>query len=153
LELLAFLDWWTDICADNKFQSPVHAPTQGVIFEDAQLYENYVCWSVGAFLLIHNSMFVLDPSKEVALSPCTLCKVQPMSLHPPLHSLDHWYYLPLIQDFVMELETTAWGYAGQLDLFNPEKSFKHKLDKMENKKNNEGKLIPYLPGLILMTCT
>jgi hypothetical protein len=83
----------------------------GAIFEDARLYEKYVHWSVGAFLLVHNSVFVLDPSMEVALSPCTLCKVQPMSLQPPLHSLDHWYYLLLVQDFVMELEAAAQGYV------------------------------------------
>jgi hypothetical protein len=101
-------------------------------------------WSVGVFLLVHKSIFVLDPSKEVALSSRTLCKVQPMSLQPPLHSLDHWYYPLLVRDFVMELETAAWGYAKQLDLFDPTKSFKHKLDKMENRKNDKGKSILYL---------
>jgi hypothetical protein len=96
LELLAFLDWWTDIHADNKFQSPVCAPMQGVIFEDTWLYENYVHWSVGLFFLSITPCLCSIPSKEVALSPHTLCKVQPMSLHPPLHSLDHWHYLLLI---------------------------------------------------------
>jgi hypothetical protein len=109
LELLAFLDWWRDIRANNKFQSLIHAPTRGAIFEDARLYENYARGSVGALLLVHKSNFVLDPSKEVALSSRTLCKVQPMSLQPPLHSLDHWYYLPLVQDFMMELETACYG--------------------------------------------
>ncbi|KAN0141541.1 hypothetical protein V8E53_000003 [Lactarius tabidus] len=60
-------------------------------------------------------------------------------VHYPLHSLDHWYYLLLVRDFVMELETAAQGYVNPLDLFDPTKSFKHKLDKMENRKNNEGK--------------
>jgi hypothetical protein len=83
LELFAFLDWWRDICTGSKFQSPICVPTQGAIFEDAWLYEKYVHWSVGAFLLVHNTVFVLDPSMEVALSPCMLCKVQPMSLQPP----------------------------------------------------------------------
>jgi hypothetical protein len=122
---------------------------RGAIFEDTWLYENYACWSVGAFLLVHKSIFLLNPSKEVALSPCTLCKVQPMSLWPPLHSLDHWYYLPLVQDFVVELETAACGYARRLDLFNPAKSFKRKLDKMENKQNDEGKPILYSLGSYL----
>jgi hypothetical protein len=90
LEILAFLDWWRDIRTDNRSQSPICAPTRGAIFEDTWLYENYTRWSVGAFLLVHKSIFLLNPSKEVALSPHTLCKVQPMSLWPPLHSLDHW---------------------------------------------------------------
>jgi hypothetical protein len=68
-----------------------------------------------------------------------------MSLQPPLHSLDHWYYPPLVQDFVMELETAAQGYERRLDLFNPAKLFKRKLDKMENRKKDEGKPILYLP--------
>jgi hypothetical protein len=145
LELLAFLDWWRDTRADNKFQSPIRAPTRGAIFEDARLYEKYARWSVGAFLLVHKSIFVLDPSKEVVLSPRTLCKVQPMSLQLPLHSLDHWYYPPLVQDFVMELETAARGYARRLDPFEPAKSFKRKVEKMENRKNDEGKPVLYLP--------
>jgi hypothetical protein len=145
LELLAFSDWWRDICTDNKFQSLICAPMRGAIFEDARLYENYVQWSVGALLLVHKSNFVLDPSKEGALSSRTLCKVQPMSLQPPLHSLDHWYYLPLVRDFVTELETAAQGYARQLDLFNPAKLFKCKLEKIENRKNDEGKPVLYLP--------
>ena len=138
LELLAFSDWWRDICADDKFRSRIRAPTRGAIFEDVRLYENYARWSIGAFLLVHKSTFVLHPSKEVTLSPRALCRVQPISILPPLHTLDHWYYPPLVQDFVMELETAARGYARQLDLFNPAKSFKRKLDKMENRKNDEG---------------
>jgi hypothetical protein len=31
-----------------------------------------------------------------------------MSLQPPLHSLDYWYYLLLIQDFVVELDCCLW---------------------------------------------
>jgi hypothetical protein len=40
-ELLAFSDWWRDICASNKFRSPICAPMWGAIFEDTRLYENY----------------------------------------------------------------------------------------------------------------
>ena len=145
LELLAFSDWWGDIRTGNMFWSCIHTPTRGAIFEDAWLYESYVCWSVGAFLLVHKSVFVLDPSNEVALSPRTLCKSQPMSLLPTLHTLDHWYYPLLVQDFVTELETTARGYVRWLDPFSPAKSFKHKLEKMENRKNDKGKLVLYLP--------
>ena len=111
LELLAFSDWWGDIRAGNMFQSRIRTPTRGAIFEDARLYESYARWSVGAFLLVQKSVFVLDPSNEVALSPRTLCKSHPMSLLPTLHTLDHWYYPLLVQDFVTELETTACGYA------------------------------------------
>ncbi|KAF8269203.1 hypothetical protein EI94DRAFT_1829080 [Lactarius quietus] len=106
LELLAFLDWWKDICPGNSFHSPIHAPTWGAIFIDAQLYENHTC-TVRAFLLVTKSSFVLDSTKEVVLSPRTLCNAQPMSLQPPLHSLEHWYYPPLVQDIVMGLETAS----------------------------------------------
>ena len=139
------MDWWEDIRAGDKFRSLFCVPTWGAIFEDAQSYENYAHWSVGAFLLVHKSIFVLNPSKEVALSPHTLCKTQPMSFLPPLHTLAHWYYPPLVQDFVTELETAARGYAGRLDLFNPTESYKRKRDKIENRKNDEGTLILYLP--------
>jgi hypothetical protein len=144
LELVAFLDWWKDIRASDKFQCSICGPTRGAIFEDTRLYENYVRWSVGAFLLIHRSTFVLDHSKQVALSPHTLCKSQPMSVDPPLHSLDFWYYPPLVHDFVMELETAARGYVEQLDTLNPMKVSKHKQDKMENRKAENGKPVSYL---------
>ncbi|KAH9022398.1 hypothetical protein EDB83DRAFT_2565789 [Lactarius deliciosus] len=98
LELHAFLDWWKDIFTSDYFRSPVRAPTQGAIFEDAHHYANYVKWSIRAFLLVHKSTFVLDPSREVALSP--LC------------------------DVVTELETAARGYAERLDSFNPTKEVK-----------------------------
>ena len=45
----------------------------------------------------------------------------------------------------MELETAAQGYVGQFDLFNPTELYKHKRDKIENRKNDKGKLILYLP--------
>ncbi|KAF8264007.1 hypothetical protein EI94DRAFT_1806339 [Lactarius quietus] len=60
-----------------------------------------------------------------------------MSLQPPLHSLEHWYYPPLVQDIVMGLETTAQGYVRRLDIFKPMKMFKHKLEIVENKKKDE----------------
>jgi hypothetical protein len=145
LELVAFLDWWKDIHTGDKFQNPIHVPTQGTIFEDAQLYESYACWSVGAFLLVHKSIFVLNCSKQVALSPCTLSKSQPMSVDPLLHSLDLWYYLPLVQNIMMELETTAWGYTERLDILNPTKVSKRKQVKTENREADKGKLVLYLP--------
>ncbi|KAF8262933.1 hypothetical protein EI94DRAFT_639978 [Lactarius quietus] len=137
LELHAFLDWWKDVRAGNTFRPPIRAPTRGAIFEDAQLYRNYARWSVGAYLLVPRSVFVLDPTKEVPLSPRKLCKVRPMSLQPLLHSLELWYYPPLINDIVMDLETTARGYAIRLDTLNPTKEFKRKLKKTENRKNDE----------------
>lgn len=141
LELRAFLDWWKDIQASHDFQSPVHAPTWGAIFEDAQVYANYARWSVAAFLLVNKSTFVLDPAKEVALSPRNLSRTQPMSFQALLHSLHHWYYPPLVRDVVTELETAARGYAERLDTFEPTKVFKRKLDKRENKMSDEGELI------------
>ncbi|KAH9007812.1 hypothetical protein EDB85DRAFT_2165216 [Lactarius pseudohatsudake] len=137
LELHAFLDWWEDNRAGNKFRSPIRAPTRGSIFEDVRLYANYARQSVGALLLIHKSIFSLDPTKEVALSPRKLCKTQPMSLHAPLHSLHLWYYPPLVHDVVTELETAARGYAERLDTFNPTMGFKRKMEKSKNKVNDE----------------
>jgi hypothetical protein len=146
LELQAFLDWWKDICAGDGFQSPVRAPTRGAIFEDVQVYENYVRWSVRAFLLVHKSNFVLDPTKKVALSPRTSCKAQPMS--PPgqavMHALHHWYYPPLVHDFKTELEITARGYMERLDIFNPTNGLKHRLRKRENKMSDQGEPILHL---------
>ncbi|KAH8976361.1 hypothetical protein EDB86DRAFT_3097181 [Lactarius hatsudake] len=124
LELHAFLDWWKDISTGDYFRSPVRALTRGAIFEDAHHYANYVKWSIRAFLLVHKSTFVLDPSREVALSPRELCSTRPMSLQPLLHSLHHWYYPPLVCDVVTELETAARGYAERLDSFNPTKEVK-----------------------------
>ena len=145
LELVAFLDWWKDVRAGDKFQCPIRVPTRGAIFEDARLYESYARWSVGAFLLVHKSIFVLDRSKQVALSPRTLCKSQPMSVMPPLHSLELWYYPPFIQNNMMELETTARGYAERLDIFNPTKVSKRKQVKTENREADKGKHTLYLP--------
>ena len=68
-----------------------------------------------------------------------------MSSQPLLHSLDHWYYPPLVQDFVMELEAAARGYGERLDPFNPAKALKRKLEKMENRENDEGKPSLHLP--------
>jgi hypothetical protein len=144
LELVAFLDWWKDIRAGDNFQCPIRVPTRGAIFEDALLYENYARWSVGAFLLVHRSAFVLDRSKQVALSPRTLCKSQPMSTGPPLHSLEHWYYPPLVRDVLMELETAARGYAERLDILNPTEVSKRTRDKMENRKADDSEPILYL---------
>ncbi|KAH9170853.1 hypothetical protein EDB89DRAFT_2230399 [Lactarius sanguifluus] len=137
LELHAFLDWWEDNRTGNKFRSPIRAPTRGSIFEDMWLYANYMCQSIGALLLIHKSIFSLDPTKEVALSPCKLCKTQPMSLHAPIKALHLWYYPPLMHNIVTELETAAWGYAERLDTFNLMMGFKRKMEKSKNKVNDE----------------
>jgi hypothetical protein len=133
LELRAFLSWWKDTCAGDDIPSPICAPTRGAIFFDKDLFVNHARWSVAAFLLIHKSMFVLDPAKEVALSPRTLCKAQPMSLLSLLHSLPHCYYPPVVRDVVMDLETASRGYAERLDTFSPTKMFKRTLDKIEKK--------------------
>ncbi|KAN0128947.1 hypothetical protein V8E53_013236, partial [Lactarius tabidus] len=125
------------IRAGNDFRPPIRAPTRGAIFEDAQLYENYARWSVGAYLLVRRSVFVLDPVKEVPLSPRKLCQARPISVQPLLHSLDLWYYPPLVRDIVMDLESTARGYAERMDVLNPMKMFKRSLDKIENGRNDE----------------
>jgi hypothetical protein len=140
LELCGFLAWWEDIRAGDDFRSPLRGPTRGAIFEDVQAYANYARWSVASFLLVKKSAFVLDPAKEVALFPRS-CKAQPMSLQPPLHSLHQWYYPPIVRDVVTELETAARGYAERLDTFKPTKELKRKLEKLENKKSDEGEPI------------
>jgi hypothetical protein len=68
-----------------------------------------------------------------------------MSIDPLLHSLDLWYYLLLVQNVMMELETTAQGYAERLDILNPTKVSKCKQVKTENREADKGKLILYLP--------
>ncbi|KAI9459700.1 hypothetical protein BJY52DRAFT_1186313 [Lactarius psammicola] len=137
LELRAFLSWWKDARASDDSRSPVHVPTRGSIFFDKDLFTSHARWSVAAFLLVHKSMFVLDPVKKVVLSPRTLCKARPMSPQPLLHSLHLWYYPPLVQDIMMDLESSSWGYAERLDTFSPTKVFKRTLDKIENKRNDE----------------
>ncbi len=91
------------------------------------------------------STFVLDPTKEVVMSPHKLCKTHPMSLQPLLHTLHHWYYPPLVCDVVTELETAAWGYTECLDPFNLTKEVKRKLEKRENRMSDEGEPILHLP--------
>ena len=72
-----------------------------------KLYKNYVHWSVGAYLLVHCSAFVLNPTKEILLEPCKLCQTCPISLQPLLHSLELWYYPLLVQNILMDLEATV----------------------------------------------
>lgn len=141
LELSAFLNWWRDVRSDS-IQPIIRAATRGAIFEDAQLYEGYVRLSVGSLLLIQRSTlsFVLDPTLEVTLSPRNSCE-RPMSLQPLVHSLPHWYYPPLVHDVLTELESAARGYTGRLDTFNPTTVFKRKLDKVQNKMNDQGIII------------
>ena len=142
LELSAFLDWWKDVRAGDSFQAPFRAPTRGAIFRDEQLYADHAHWSVASYLLIPKPTFALDLAKEVALSPRNLCSAQPMSLSPLVHSLHHWYYPPLVRDFVADLETAARGYYNdRLDVFKPTTGLKRSIDKIENKKNDEGMML------------
>ncbi|KAH9171259.1 hypothetical protein EDB89DRAFT_1972868 [Lactarius sanguifluus] len=60
-----------------------------------------------------------------------------MSPLPLVHSLHHWYYPPLVQHIVADLETVARGYGERLDDFRPSKMLKRKLEKSENKANDE----------------
>lgn len=149
LELCAFLDWWKDVCTGSSFRPPVRPPTRGAIFREVQLYADHARWSVASYLLIHKSTFALDSAKEVALSHRNLCSAQPMLLRPLVHSLHHWYYPPLVNNVVVDLETAARGYLERLDNFRPTKKLKRTLDKSENKKNDEGKRMFYSPSTIL----
>ncbi len=96
---------------------------------------------MASFLLIPKPTFVLDPAKEVPLSPRKLCSAQPMSFQPLVHSLHHWYYPPLVDDVVVDLETTAHGYLERLDTFRLTNELKCTLEKTENRKNDQGKLM------------
>lgn len=144
LELDALLDWWNDVHVGDAFEPSIRMPTCGVIFQDESLYTTHAHWSLAAYLLIPKSKFALDHSKKVALSPCKLCKAQPMSELPLVHSLPHWYYPPVMQDVVADLETTARGYAERLDNFQPTGMLKRKLDKSESKAKDESKYILHL---------
>ena len=142
LELSAFIDWWEDVRAGDSFQTRIRVPTRGAIFRDKQLYADHANWSVASYLLIPRSTFALDLAKEVALSPRKLCSAQPMSLQPLVHSLHHWYYPPLVRDVVEDLETAARGYRDDhLDIFKPTTELKRSMDKIENKKNDEGMML------------
>ncbi|KAI9443054.1 hypothetical protein H4582DRAFT_2072125 [Lactarius indigo] len=139
LELSAFVDWWKDVHAGDAFQPSLRAPTRGAIFEDKHLYANHARWSVAAYILVPKSTFALDLAREVVLAPRKLCSTQPMSLQPLFHSLHQWYYPPLVDDVMANLETAARGYLKCLDTFRPTKGFKRTLDKIENKKNDEAR--------------
>ena len=141
LELGALLDWWSDVRVGDAFEPSIRPPTRGVIFQDESLYINHARWSLAAYLLIPKPKFALDLSKKVVLSPRKSCKAQPMSELPLVHSLPHWYYPPVMQDVVTDLETTAQGYAERLDNFQPTKTLKRKLDKSERKVKDESKYI------------
>ncbi|KAH9020356.1 hypothetical protein EDB85DRAFT_2153130 [Lactarius pseudohatsudake] len=137
LELCAFLDWWEDVCENDSFQSRICAPTCGSIFRDEQLYTNHAHWSIASYLLILRPTFALDLAREVALSPRTLCSVQPMSSESLVHSLHHWYYPPLVNDIVADLETTAQGYLDRLDTFQPSKELKRTFERTESKQKDQ----------------
>ena len=68
-----------------------------------------------------------------------------MSLQPLVHSLYHWYYLPLVNDIVADLETATCAYLGRFNTFRPTKGLKRKSDKFKNKKNDEGEYMLYFP--------
>ncbi|KAH8978681.1 hypothetical protein EDB83DRAFT_2537510 [Lactarius deliciosus] len=137
LELCAFLGWWKDVCEGDSFRSRIRAPTRGAIFRDEQLYADHARWSVPSYLLVPSPTLALDLARKVTLSPRKSCIVQPMSSGPLVHSLHHWYYPPLVNDVVADLETTARGYLDRLDTFRPTKELKRTFEKTENKKKDQ----------------
>ena len=100
LELSAFVDWWNDIQQGDEFRSPFRAPTRGVIFDDEDLYAKHACWSIAAYMIVPNNVFVvndrsvLDRTKLVDLSPRNSSRTDVISAPPLLHSLPLWYYPP-----------------------------------------------------------
>jgi hypothetical protein len=138
LELLAFADWWHDIQQGEDFQPPFRAPTRGSIYDDEDLYANHARWSIACYLIVPNDRFVLDPNKRVNLSPRNSSRMDAMSIQPLMHSLHLWYYPPHVKDVYSHFETAARGYADRLDTFTPTKGFRRTLDKLENRRADEG---------------
>ena len=138
LELMAFADWWCDVQQGYEFQPPFRAPTRGSIFDDENLYAGHARCSIAAYLIIPNDRFLLDPDKRVTLLPRNSSRMDVMSVQPLAHSLHLWYYPPRVGDVYADFETAARGYAERLDAFNPTKEFKRALDKLKNKKADEG---------------
>jgi hypothetical protein len=140
IELLAFADWWHDVQEGEEFNPPFRARTRGAIFEDGDLYVNHVRWSIASYLIIPNDCCALDPMKRVDLSPRTLSRTNVISNQPLQHTLRLWYYPPDVGD-VHDFETVARGYADRLDTFNPTKGYKRILDKLENQRADDGRLL------------
>lgn len=138
LELLAFADWWHDVQQGDAFQPPFRAPTRGAFFEDEHLYANHARWSIASYLFVPNDLFIPDPNKRVTLSPRNLSRMEVISTQPVVHSLHLWYYPPHVEDVYTDFETVARGYGDRLDSFTPTKGFKRKLDKLENRRADEG---------------
>ena len=141
LELLAFADWWLDIKQGDAFHSPSRAPTRGAIFEDEHLYANHARWKIVSYLLVPNHRFIPDPKKRVSLSPRKSSLTDVMSTLPLVHSLHLWYYPPHVENVFIDFETTARGFGDRLDKFTPTEKFKRKLDKLENRRLDEGRFI------------
>ena len=137
LELLAFADWWQDVQQGNQFQPPFRGPTRGAIFDDEALYANHTRWSIASYLFVPNDRFIPDPNKRVNLSPRNSSRLDVMS-NTPLHSLHLWYYPPQVRDVYADFETAARGYDERLDTFNPTNGFKRKLEKLDNRRADEG---------------
>jgi len=64
-----------------------------------------------------------------------------MSFQPIIHSLHLWYYPPHVKDVSSNFEMVAYGYADRLDTLNPTKGFKRMLDKLDNRRDDEGTFI------------
>jgi len=146
LELLAFADWWHDVQQGDSSQPPFRASTRGAIFDDEALYAIHARWSIASYLTVRNDRFTLDPNKRVNLSPRTLSRMDMMSVQPLIHSLYLWYYPPHVKDIFLHFETAARGYADRLDAFTPTKGFKRTLDKLSNRRVEEGTFIFYISG-------
>ena len=146
LELLAFADWWHDTQQGEDFRPPFRVPTRGSLFDDEGLYANHVRWSIASYLIIRNDRFALDPDKRVDLLPRNSSRLDMMSNQPLVHSLHLWYYPPHVKDVYSSFEGAARGYTDHLDTLNPTKGFKRTLDKLGNRRADEGTFIFYIPS-------
>jgi hypothetical protein len=139
LELQAFADWWSDIQQGDDSRPQFRGPTRGAIFDDIGLYINHSYLSIASYLIIPNDLrFPLDPYKRVDLSRRNLSRLDAISVEPVRHSLHLWYYPPHVRDVQADFETAARGYADRLDTFNATAGFKRKLDKLQNKRADNG---------------
>ena len=141
LELIAFADWYHDIQQGDNLQPPFRVPTRGAIFDSEGLYASHARWSIASYLIVPNDRFALDPNKRVELSPRNLSRMDMISVQPLTHSLHLWYYPPHVKDINSHFETAARGYADRLDTLNPTKGLKRTLDKLGNRRADEGTFI------------
>jgi len=99
--------------------------------------------NVAGYYYVHRASIVLDPSKEVRLSPrSTYCDTRPRHLgHADRALLKHnkelWYYPPIVASLAL-FESAAHGDIPRDDELNPMPGYKKHLDRIEHQGNEHG---------------